>query len=253
MREVLGEASGYTKICSCFSWGHVESAEQEIPDRKKAGEILVDGLGLTTVMPTMEGWCGDEETKWTEIPVHTGMNEDGVESKKGSGGKGDPRVESEEKKGADLKKLADEVVDGVDADTAEPIEVFGAVVDGVERPPAAKMKETMGPVRDEICQKVDFESLNGDGLAGKRTESRVSLIAEIRGIGKAEKDEQSCWNQQCAAAEQLCEKRGDEPVGNVSEPALTQEGPSGPAKQALDDEEDKAEGEKTDKGAFQGR
>ena len=126
-------------------------------------------------------------------------------------------------------------------------------MDGVERPPAAQMKETMGPVRDEICQKVDFESLNGDWLAGKRTESRVSLIAEVRGVGKAEKDEQSCWNQQCAAAEQLCEKRGDEPVGNVSEPALTQEGSSGPAEQALDDEEDKAEGEKTDKGAFQGR
>lgn len=57
----------------------VEGAEQKIPERKQAREVLVEGLGLATVMPAVKGGAGNHETQGAKAPGNVGVQQDGVE------------------------------------------------------------------------------------------------------------------------------------------------------------------------------
>ena len=68
----------------------------------------------------------------------------------------------------------------------EPVEMLGAVVDGVEPPQKADaVLEAMAPVDEEVAEQDDFEDLEppglrGDGVAEVRRDEAAECVAEVR-------------------------------------------------------------------------
>ena len=89
-----------------------------------------------------------------------------------------------------MAELGDEIVDRMDAHAAEPIEIFRAVVDGVKGPPAAAVKEAVGPVTHEIGDEKNLDDLQPERLAGERAEAVVGPGLEPGDGRDPESDEQ---------------------------------------------------------------
>ena len=66
---------------------HIVGAENNVPEREESGEIFIDGRRVLRVMPAMEDGRRDHGAQRPEIPVHVGMQEDGVKSQEA----GDPQ------------------------------------------------------------------------------------------------------------------------------------------------------------------
>ncbi len=153
---------------------HVQAAEQGIQERQLAGEIPVAGLAVVAVMPVMEFRRRQQETQRPEADAGVGVNENRLPIIK-CGIDGDGRLGKPERKHRDEgDALGDNLVEGMNARRRQPVELFDAVMDGVEAPqPRHRVEHAVGKVEAEIGQQdhqgnLDRQRPGGDGLPQRR-------------------------------------------------------------------------------------
>ncbi len=233
--------------------GHVIGAEEKVPDREQAGEVLVPRRAFAGVVPAVEDGRGDHGAERAEVPIHVRVQKDRVEGEDGGGAERDDGIEAEEQEWRDLGEFVHEVVDRVHAHAAEPVEILGAVVHGVKRPPFAGVKQAVRPVADEVGEEVDLDGLEPERLAADRAEAAVFAEFECLDRHDLREHEHGGGQDDDEARERLGEDDGGEPVDDIRPPATAEDG-LGPAAgdEPLDDEEDDREDGKGDEGADDG-
>src|SRR5579863_4205868 len=70
---------------------HPEGPEQDVPDRKRTGEVGVAALLQRRVMPAVKHWRRQHIFEWPERPVQVGMHERGMEGREWADPKHDVR------------------------------------------------------------------------------------------------------------------------------------------------------------------
>ena len=233
-----GKRFGNPEVLRWAIDGHVVGAENPIPEDEQTAEVFVPRLAILGMMPAVKDRSGDDAAQGAEIPVDIGVDENGVEGEDRRGGERDEGIETEQENRGGLAQFGDQIVHGMHPDTAQPVEVFRTVMDGVEGPPSTLVKEPVAPVADEIREKKNLDDLKPDRLPGERTKAPVGAGLEGLDGRSPEPDEEGQRENQTEPREPLRDEGGEKPKAGVHAPATPQEWqPAPPAQEALDDEE----------------
>ena len=100
-REFLGNAEVFRRAIA----RHVVGAEDPIPEREEASEVLVPRGAIFRVVPPVEGRRDDKAAQRTEIPIKRCMHEDGVVGENRGDIERHERVEAQQQKRAALAEF----------------------------------------------------------------------------------------------------------------------------------------------------
>jgi len=107
----------------------------------------------------------DEHAQRAEGQTDIGMNVDGPDAAEGNEAGQSFEREAEEESGEVDEAHGVNRVERVLAVSGQPVEMLGAVVDGMEAPEKADaVLEAMAPVDQEIAEQDDFDGLEPPGL-----------------------------------------------------------------------------------------
>jgi len=202
----------------------VKGAEEPVPGRQQPGEVLVPRLAVPRVVPPVKRGRRQHQPERPEVPVHVRVEEDRVESQYRRRGHGQHRIKPQQQNGEDLGDAVDQLVHGVHADAAEPVEVLRRVVHGVERPPAPTVENPVGPVADEVDQHQNLHRLQPERLFAERPEAGEGTRAHGIRRHHARRHQQRRDHHEYAAHERLGDDRGEHEVGGVRPPPAPKEG-----------------------------
>ena len=156
--QLLSDAKGFG-----FVRRAAVGAEQNIHEWGDVG--VVAGLAFARVMPMMKFGRADEPSQGSDGKSDVGMDVDGPDAAEGE--ESGERFEWEAQK--ECGKV-DEAhgIDGIErmlAMGSQPIEVLGAVMDGMKAPKEFEaMLQTMSPIDKEVAEKNHFDGLKPPGL-----------------------------------------------------------------------------------------
>src|SRR5687767_11022287 len=145
--------------------GALVGAEEQVHERGDVG--VVAGVAGAVVVPVVELGGADEHAQRSDREADIRVDVDGPDAAEGDeGGEGLQREAEDEDGKVDQAHRVDGV-DGVFAVGGQPVEVFGAVVDGMEPPQEADaVLEAVAPVDAEVAEKNHFDRLDPEGLGG---------------------------------------------------------------------------------------
>ena len=141
------------------------------------------------------------------------------------------------------------------AESAEPVELPGAVVDGVERPQAPAVEQAVNPVEEEVADDDSGQALDPEGCGADWAEA-FELAVCIKGVDAA--DDERCEDSEGEGEHgDRGEPTGDDliedGVDDVEEEfVLSGQLAAFIAEDVFDDTEDEEEEEETDNGLKEG-
>jgi hypothetical protein len=232
---------------------HVVGSEENVPKRQQPREVLVPRLAVARMVPAVKHRRRDHGAQRAEVPVHVRVEKNRVEREHGRGAQRDGGIEAEQQDRRDLRELVHQVVDRMHAHAAEPVQVLGAVMHSVERPPFAGMKKSVRPVADEIGEQVDCDRLEPERLAAERAVAAVfAEPQDVDGRDLREHEPDGGQDEQ-QPHERLGEQDRDEPVGDIGPPTPADDRLDAPAAdEAFDQEKDQRKNHQADRGAKDG-
>ena len=233
----------------------VKGAEEPVPEREQPGEVLVPRLTVARVVPPVKRGGRQHQAERPEVPVHVRVEEDRVERQHRRRREGERRVEAQQQDGEDVRDAVHQLIHGVDAHAAEPIEVLRRVVHGVERPPAPAVEHPVRPVPDEVDQHHNLDRLQPERLLAEGPEAGEGPRPQRLRRHHARRHQQGRDHHQHAAHEGLGDHRGEHEVGGVRPPPAPEERllpAAAPGQHALDQEEQRGEHDQRHQGAQEG-
>lgn len=231
--ERLGEAE-----FDGFVAGVAVGAEEDVHE---GGEVcVVSGEAFLRVVPVVEFRRADKHAQGAEREADVGMDVDGPDATEGGEGGEGGEIEAEEEGGEVDEADGVNGIERVLAVGGEPIEVLGAVMNGVEAPEEGDaVLDTMSPVDEEITEQDDPDRLEPPWLG-------VDEGAEIGG-----EDAGDPWGEhgQCAEDESAPEEVLAEEEAEIGKPRGAEEFLSFGGKEFFQRREDGEEDEKAQNGS----
>ena len=221
---------------------HVVRAKKDVPHGKQPGEVPVDRGRIARMMPAVEHRRGDHAPQRSEVPVHVGMEQDGVERQHRCRGRRDHRIEAEQQHRHRPAEIAYEFVHRMHADARHPVEMLRAVMHRVKRPPSSAVKHAVVPIGEEVDEQIDLDGLQPKGLPREGPEARIGPRAKLLHRGDATGHEYADRQHDEHANERLRDERREDPVRGVGEKSLPHHRPATTvAEQPFDHKEDRGE------------
>ena len=143
---------------SGFVAGAAVGAEEDVHEGREVG--IVAGIAVAVVVPVMQFWGTQEHAQGADGEADIGVNVDRPKATKGDeAGEGFEGKTEEEGREVDQAHGV-QTIERVFAVGGEPVEMFGAVVNGMEPPEKANaVLEAMAPVDEEVAQQNDLDGL----------------------------------------------------------------------------------------------
>jgi len=126
----------------------------------------------------------DHMAQGAPVPIDIGVSEEREDAQERPGRRRGDGVEPEQDEREHQQGVGEHVVDGVGADAAEPVELLGTMVHGVEAPERAAVEPAVDPVEQEIAQQEGQGELRPARELRDRPEAAVLV-----GLQRLERDD----------------------------------------------------------------
>jgi hypothetical protein len=119
----------------------IKGPKNQIQERKKASEILIQPFIRCGVVPSMKNWAHDQVTQQTKAPRKIRVSQHHVERKKHEVRSEENYRESQEHQWNGLSEARQDVIDRMHPNRRKPIELLRRMVDGMKAPKRPTMED----------------------------------------------------------------------------------------------------------------